>query len=135
MSHYSQHLNAFNKLMLKSRESVTFTRETDVKDAQGVITSSSSVSDTIFVRIQKLSEEDRKITGRGVSVEGFMKMYAYTSYDMTNNGSDIEIEVGDIITRTETEGAYSYRVETIVGKWEIDNSIVHKKYLLRKIVA
>jgi len=123
-------------VMTKKKELVTFTRDTETLDTEGRVTAVSSTSDTdVQMIIQPINEEDRKLLGRGVSKEGFMKAYCDPSYDLTNNGDDTTIEVGDRITRSSAYGSTVYRVEVIVSKEPVYGTELYRKILLRRVDA
>ena len=114
-------------------ENCTFTRDTKTTDGYERITAISSTSDTDQkFEFQPITEEDRKMTGRGISTEGYMRVYAKPSYDMTNNGDNTTIEIGDKITRTNFDSV-SYRVEQIVAKWTLAGVETYRILLVRRI--
>jgi len=116
-------------------ELVTFIRVDTDEDVMGVVTDSSETRDEgVRVKFQPLSEEDRKLVGRGVSKEGSAKIYAKRAYDLTNNGDSTRIECGDIIVRTNDGTDSRWRVESI-NRYFAFNGEVYRRCILKRIEA
>ena len=136
VSIYNQILSAYESIRDKTGEEVTLTKTTEVPDVNGVITSTSDVSDTgVKVIIAPITEEERKFISGGVSAVGLMKCYANPSYDLINNGDGTTIEVGDKITRGSAFGSAAYRVESIIGRHPVEGQEVCRTLILRRIAA
>ena len=123
-----------NALFEKKRELVTLTKVTTTEDVMGNTTTETETSDSdVSMIIQPILESDRHLVGKGVDIEGYMKCYCDPSYDLTNNGSDTTIEVGDKITRSGAYNSTVWRVEEIIGKQAFYGTEIYRKLLLRRI--
>jgi len=112
-------------LIDKTGENVTLTKESKTLDSEGKVTSVSTTSDTIKVKIQPITEDERQLYGRGEVVTGIFKLFTKNHYDLTNNGDDSKVEVGDIITRNSID----FRVEQANNQ----GNEVHKEFIIRRI--
>ena len=132
----TQFMDMHEQMMEKKGELVTLTKTTETLDVDGHVTSTSTTSDTgVKLVIQPLREQDRELIGRGTSLEGFMKAYCDPSYDLTNNGDNTEIEIGDLITRSSAHESQAYRVEEIVSRTPSYGNEIYRKLLLRRVSA
>ena len=129
---YGQFIKAHNKLMDSNKELVNFTRVSNTLDSEGMVTASTETTDTdVEVFIMPMTEEDRKLTGRGVSVEGSIKLLCDRSYDLTNNGDGTKFEVGDIITRLSDGTDSDWRIKTINRNYAFGGEIFRTCFLKR----
>ena len=123
-------LESHNNIINTDSEQVTLIRETNTIDADGAVINVTETSDTdLNMKIQPITEQDRKLVGRGISVEGYMKAYADRSYDLTNIGDGTRVTVGDIIQRSDEQ---KYRVETI-NRFFMSGGEIYRKLLMRKL--
>lgn len=120
----------FTQLMLNQTTTASLTRDTDTNDTEGVITSVSESSSDIRVKFQPITEQDRKLVGRGVSVEGLMTVYAFKNYGT----SELSVNVGDKITRDNFDSSV-WIVEQIIGRETIKGVEVFRKCLVRRFTA
>ena len=128
MSILTSFQSAHSVIMEKRRKYVKLTKITETLDSEGRVTSKTETTDTeVGIVLQPITEKDRDLLGRGVTITGYMKAWANATYDLTNNGDDTTIEVGDIITHNNKK----YVVESIEGKETISGTEVHRKLLLR----
>ncbi len=111
-------------------EDVTWTRTSQTEDEFGRASSSSdTITETISVLIQPITEKDKDILAVGVAITGHMKAYVKHSYDLTGGGSSTP-KVGDNFVRTDGQ---LYEVETVIGKYSGSNIEVFRKLVLREI--
>ena len=101
-------------------------------DSEGRITAVNETTDEIKANFQPIDEESREFMQAGVEVDGYMVMYCKRSYDLTNNGDDAKVNEGDKIKRNNFDNS-EWRVETVVGRYEIEKGEVYRKLLLRRI--
>lgn len=134
-SSYGQFLSAGDELIDDDGEDVTLIKVSNTLDTEGRVTASSETSDTgVRVKIQPISERNRRLVGRGASEEGTMLLFAKRSYDLTNNGDGTRIEPGDKVTRSGIS-TDTYRVETLVGKKMCSGGDVYHKFIIKRVGA
>ncbi len=111
-------------------EDVTWTRTSQPEDEFGRASASSdTITETISVLIQPITEKDKDILAAGVAITGHMKAYVKHSYDLSGGGSSTP-KVGDNFTRSDGQ---LYEVKTVIGKYSGSNIEIFRKLVLREI--
>jgi len=109
-------------------EQVKWERVSETEDEMGHVDSSTTSQKQILLIIQPITEKDRDLLGRGISVSSHMKAYARHVYRV---GSElIGIKTGDFLTRANGD---QYIVEKIIGKYAGDSVEVFRKLILRAV--
>jgi len=103
----------------------TLTKNTETTDLDGGLTSNSTSDTAITIVVNNNNEQVRRLTGRGVSLEGSLIIYAKNEY------SGVKVEVGDTITIN----SVAYSVERLIGNRRFSGGIMHKAYLIRRVVS
>ena len=122
----------FANIVSEIGETVQVTSVTDIVDSMGNLTGVTELTDSgVDVVITDVSAKERELTSRGISLKGRSLMYAKNNYDLTANGNDYQIKIGDEITAPSKTNS-KFRVEEIISKNVIVNGPVYITYLIRR---
>ena len=97
----------YSRLKLLEAETAELIKPSETTDSLGRVTAITETADNFDAIFIELTEKDRQLVPRGIEIQGTIKMIADPSYDLTNNGNETVIVVGDKIRRDDVY----YRVE------------------------